>query len=79
MGSDGSSGSLPGPKIRTWGTRICYLSDVGHPPYGFRDDVTFYTAHGDVFGWVCAILALWIVGWALRAGFRRKVQIKVRS
>ncbi len=33
--------------------------------YGFRDDVTFYTAHGDVFAWVCAILGLGVVGWAL--------------
>jgi apolipoprotein N-acyltransferase len=32
--------------------------------YGFRSDVTFYTAHGDVFGWVCAILGLGIVSWA---------------
>jgi apolipoprotein N-acyltransferase len=47
--------------------------------YGFRDDVTFYTAHGDVFAWACAILALGIVGWALRAGLRLKVQTKVRS
>jgi apolipoprotein N-acyltransferase len=45
--------------------------------YGFRDDVTFYTAHGDVFGWACAILALGIVFLALRASL--KVQIKVRS
>ena len=26
------------------------------PQYGFRDDITFYTAHGDVFAWLCAIL-----------------------
>jgi apolipoprotein N-acyltransferase len=38
--------------------------------YGFRDDVTFYTAHGDVFGWGCAILSLGILGWALSAGQR---------
>jgi apolipoprotein N-acyltransferase len=51
--------------------------------YGFRDDITFYTAHGDVFGWVCAILGLGIVVWAMRANLRlsdgSKVQIKVRS
>jgi apolipoprotein N-acyltransferase len=47
--------------------------------YGFRDDVTFYTAHGDVFGWLCAILALGIVVCALRVSLRHKVQIKVRS
>jgi apolipoprotein N-acyltransferase len=47
--------------------------------YGFRDDVTFYTAHGDVFGWACAILSLGVVGGALLASLRREVQIKVRS
>ncbi len=26
--------------------------------YDFRDDVTFYTAHGDVFGWLCVVLSL---------------------
>jgi apolipoprotein N-acyltransferase len=36
--------------------------------YGFRDDMTFYTAHGDVFGWLCVITALGICGWAHRAG-----------
>ena len=34
--------------------------------YGFRDDITYYSAHGDVFAWLCAILALGIVGWAAR-------------
>jgi len=32
--------------------------------YGFRSDVTFYSAHGDVFGWVCVLLGLGIVGWS---------------
>jgi apolipoprotein N-acyltransferase len=35
--------------------------------YAFRDDVTFYSAHGDVFGWACAILGIGIFGWALLA------------
>jgi apolipoprotein N-acyltransferase len=47
--------------------------------YGFRDDITFYTAHGDVFGWACAILALGIVAWALRFVLRLKLQSKARS
>jgi apolipoprotein N-acyltransferase len=34
--------------------------------YGFRDDITYYTAHGDVFAWLCAILGLGIVAWAAR-------------
>jgi apolipoprotein N-acyltransferase len=36
--------------------------------YGFRDDVTFYTAHGDLFAWLCAVLGIGILG---RAGARR--------
>jgi apolipoprotein N-acyltransferase len=51
--------------------------------YGFRDDITFYTAHGDVFGWLCAILGLGIVAWAagktLRASLGLEDQPKVRS
>jgi apolipoprotein N-acyltransferase len=47
--------------------------------YGFRDDVTFYTAHGDVFAWCCAILATGLVGWSLQRRTSLKVQIKVRS
>ncbi|HMD77479.1 MAG TPA: apolipoprotein N-acyltransferase [Terracidiphilus sp.] len=47
--------------------------------YGFRDDVTFYTAHGDVFAWGCAILGLGVVGWSLRVSLRRLLQRKARS
>lgn len=47
--------------------------------YGFRDDVTFYTAHGDIFAWACAILALGVVGWAVRANLDLKSSIQVRS
>jgi apolipoprotein N-acyltransferase len=47
--------------------------------YAFRDDMTFYTAYGDVFGWACAILGLGVVGWALLVSPRRKVQNKARS
>jgi apolipoprotein N-acyltransferase len=32
--------------------------------FGFRGDITFYTAHGDVFGWLCAILGLGVAGWS---------------
>jgi apolipoprotein N-acyltransferase len=34
--------------------------------FGFRDAITFYTAHGDVFGWLCALLGLGIVGLSAR-------------
>jgi apolipoprotein N-acyltransferase len=29
--------------------------------FAFRDGITFYTAHGDVFAWLCAILALGVL------------------
>jgi len=45
--------------------------------YGFNSDTTFYTEHGDVFGWACAILGLVAAGWAgrrtLSESLRRKV------
>ena len=47
--------------------------------YGFRDDITFYTEHGDVFAWLCAILGTGLLGWALRASLRLKFQIQARS
>jgi apolipoprotein N-acyltransferase len=54
---------------------------VGELPaqFGFRDDVTFYTANGDVFAWACAILSMGIVAWALRALLRLKLHPKARS
>ena len=34
--------------------------------FGFRDDMTWYTAHGDVFAWLCAVFGLGLIGWAGR-------------
>jgi apolipoprotein N-acyltransferase len=34
--------------------------------FGFLDDLTFYTVHGDVFAWLCVVLAAGLVGWAGR-------------
>jgi apolipoprotein N-acyltransferase len=34
--------------------------------YGFRDDVTFYSAHGDVFALLCAIIAIALSAWAAK-------------
>jgi len=34
--------------------------------FGFRDDITFYTAHGDVFAWLCVMLGLGLVSWSAR-------------
>jgi apolipoprotein N-acyltransferase len=44
--------------------------------FSYRSDMTFYTEHGDVFATLCAILAIGIVGWALRTSLRLKLQIK---
>jgi apolipoprotein N-acyltransferase len=41
--------------------------------YGFRDDVTFYTAHGDVFGWLCVLMSCVVVAWSGRKLLRKWV------
>ncbi|MGA3033446.1 MAG: apolipoprotein N-acyltransferase [Terracidiphilus sp.] len=33
--------------------------------FAFRSDITFYTSHGDVFAWLCAILSIGVAGWCL--------------
>jgi apolipoprotein N-acyltransferase len=48
-----------------------HVVDALPAQYGFRDDVTFYTAHGDVFGWLCVLLSLGLVGWAGRKLLRQ--------
>jgi apolipoprotein N-acyltransferase len=56
-----------------------HQTDALPASYGFRDDITFYSSHGDVFAWACAILGLGVAGWAFRANLRRIIQSKVRS
>ena len=34
--------------------------------YGFRDDVTFYTEHGDVFAWLCVLVSAGVIVWAVK-------------
>jgi apolipoprotein N-acyltransferase len=41
--------------------------------YAFRSDVTFYTAHGDVFGWLCVLLSLGVVAWSGKKLLRLKI------
>jgi len=60
-----------------------HQADALPAQYGFRDDVTFYTAHGDVFAWVCAILSIGVVVWCVNriqrsAPAAAQVQVKVR-
>jgi len=47
--------------------------------FGFRSDVTFYSAHGDVFAWLCAILTVGLAAWASRARAGRVPHSKDRS
>jgi apolipoprotein N-acyltransferase len=47
-----------------------HQADALPAEFGFRSDVTFYTAHGDIFAWVCAILALGILVVLLARGQR---------
>jgi apolipoprotein N-acyltransferase len=54
-----------------------HVADALPAQFGFRDDITFYTEHGDLFGWACVILGVVLVGWAMRASLR--IHIKVRS
>jgi apolipoprotein N-acyltransferase len=35
--------------------------------FGFNSELTFYTVHGDWVGWICAVFALGMTGWAARA------------
>jgi apolipoprotein N-acyltransferase len=54
-----------------------HVEDALPAQYGFNSDTTFYTEHGDVFAWACAILGLVAAGWAgrktLSESLRRKV------
>lgn len=47
--------------------------------FGFVLDVTFYSRHGDVFAWCCAILSIGILLWAMQLRTQAPVQAKVRS
>jgi len=38
--------------------------------------VTFYTEHGDLFGWGCVLAAAVLAGWAGKKGLRQWVAAK---
>lgn len=40
--------------------------------FGFRDDVTFYTEHGDVFAWLCVVVSAGVIVWALNRREQRR-------
>jgi apolipoprotein N-acyltransferase len=50
-----------------------HQTDALPAEFGFRDDITFYTEHGDVFGWGCVLLALIGLGIAGRRLLRQSV------
>jgi len=60
-----------------------HQADALPAQYGFRSDITFYSAHGDVFAWCCAILCLGVLAWCVNriqrtAAAGVQVQVKVR-
>jgi apolipoprotein N-acyltransferase len=42
-----------------------HRTDALPAEFAFRDGITFYTAHGEVFAWICAILSIVVAGWSL--------------
>jgi apolipoprotein N-acyltransferase len=51
-----------------------HVVDALSAQYGFRDDITFYTAHGDVFAWLCVAASLAGIGFAVITAERRSAQ-----
>jgi apolipoprotein N-acyltransferase len=47
--------------------------------FGFRDDVTFYTQHGDIFAWACVILTVGVIVLCFNPRLRLKLRIQDRS
>jgi apolipoprotein N-acyltransferase len=50
-----------------------HQTDALPAEFAFRNDITFYTAHGDVFAWLCAVLSLGIVVWTGMRTLRQPV------
>jgi apolipoprotein N-acyltransferase len=42
-----------------------HQTDALPAEFAFRDDITFYTAYGDVFAWGCVVFSLAIMGWSV--------------
>jgi len=40
--------------------------------FGFRNDLTFYTVHGDVFAWLCGLLSFGLVAWSARIDLSKR-------
>jgi apolipoprotein N-acyltransferase len=50
-----------------------HVVDALPAEFGFRDDITFYTEHGDVFGWGCVLLSAVLGAWAAKKALRQLV------
>jgi apolipoprotein N-acyltransferase len=48
-----------------------HQTDALPAQFAFRDDVTFYTAHGDLFAWLCVLLSFIVVAWTGRRLLRQ--------
>ena len=47
-----------------------HQADALPASYGFESSLTYYTIHGDLFAWACAILSIGLVGWSARKSVR---------
>jgi len=54
-----------------------HVEDALPAHFGFRDDTTFYTEHGDMFAWGCAILGIVVAGWSARKSLSESLRRKV--
>jgi apolipoprotein N-acyltransferase len=43
-----------------------HVADALPAGFGYGSELTWYTAHGDVFAWICAVVAAGITVWAAR-------------
>jgi apolipoprotein N-acyltransferase len=53
-----------------------HQADALPAQYGFRDDITFYSAHGDVFALLCVLLSFAILLWSLKQQVKRIAQAR---
>jgi len=42
-----------------------HVVDALPAQFGFRDDITFYTGHGDVFAWLCVVVSAGVAVWSM--------------
>ena len=53
-----------------------HQADALPAQYGFRNDITFYSAHGDVFALLCVLLSFAILLWSLKKQVKRIAQAR---